>query len=205
MKKILYGTGNPAKLDAIRQNLKELGLEIIGLHDMEGKIPEAPEEGTTPIENARQKAWVYFKHYKVPVFSCDSGLYIEGLPDALQPGVHVRTINGKYLTDEEMLAYYSGLARQYGDLAAQYKNSICLIVDAEHVYESEDESLNGGRFLITQQPHHIRRKGFPLDSLSKQISSGRYFYDISENEADKLVVYNAIAALFRKWGIIENV
>lgn len=202
VKKILYGTKNPAKLDTMRQSLNKTGLEIIGLCDMEGEIPEAAEDGTTPLENARQKAWVYFNHYKIPVFSCDSGLYIEGIPDELQPGVHVRTVNGKYLTDEEMLSYYGGLARQYGDLIAQYRNSICLIVDSEHIYESEDERLNGSRFIITQYPHkHILRKGFPIDSLSKEISSGKYFYDINENEAEKLM-NDAIVELFNKWGII---
>lgn len=200
MKKILYGTGNPAKLDAMRQALKRLDLEIIGLGDMEGEIPDAPEDGNTPLENARQKAWTYFRHYKIPVFSCDSGLYIEGIPDELQPGVHVRTVNGKYLTDEEMLAYYGGLAEKYGDLTAQYRNSICLILDEGHVYESDDGALSGNAFIITSKPHHSAvRKGFPLDSLSKEIKSGRYYYDIGKNEADELVMYESFARLFRKW------
>ena len=33
--------------------------------------------------------------------------YFDNVPDEIQPGVHVRTINGKYLSDEEMLAYYT--------------------------------------------------------------------------------------------------
>ena len=60
--KILYGTGNPAKLQAMRANLSKLDIEIIGLKDMEGEILNAPEDGKTPLENARQKAWTYF-HY----------------------------------------------------------------------------------------------------------------------------------------------
>lgn len=43
--KILYGTGNPAKLQAMRANLSKLDIEIIGLKDMEGEIPNAPEDG----------------------------------------------------------------------------------------------------------------------------------------------------------------
>lgn len=54
--RLLYGTCNPAKLDAMRENLKGLNIEIVGLCDMEGEIPKAPEDGTTPLENARQKA-----------------------------------------------------------------------------------------------------------------------------------------------------
>ena len=37
--------------------------------------------GRTPLENARQKAEFYYSIFKMPVFSCDSGMYIEGLPE----------------------------------------------------------------------------------------------------------------------------
>lgn len=37
--KLLYGTGNPAKLEAMRRRLSGLGLEIVGLNNMEGGIP----------------------------------------------------------------------------------------------------------------------------------------------------------------------
>ena len=32
--KLLYGTGNPAKISAMRQRLKELDIELTGLEDM---------------------------------------------------------------------------------------------------------------------------------------------------------------------------
>lgn len=106
--KLLYGTKNPAKVEAMRKRLEVLNIEIISFYSSElkglcKKIPDVPEEGKTPLENARQKAKAYYQAFGIPVFSCDSGLYIEELPDKLQPGVHVRTINGKYLSDEEML------------------------------------------------------------------------------------------------------
>ena len=34
--KLLYGTGNPAKLDAMRHRLAGLGIELIGLKDLGG-------------------------------------------------------------------------------------------------------------------------------------------------------------------------
>lgn len=72
----------------------------------------------------------------------------------------------------------------------------------KHVYESMDENLSGDKFIITNTPHSIVRKGFPLDSLSKEIESGRYYYDLDEKEADKLVEYSAFAELFRGWGMV---
>ena len=104
MKKILFGTGNPAKLNAMRRRLSELDIEVLGLADMDREAPSPSEDGSTPLENARQKALCYYDFYQMPVFSCDSGLYFEDLPQELQPGIHVRNVGGKCLTDQEMLA-----------------------------------------------------------------------------------------------------
>ncbi|MCD8068977.1 MAG: hypothetical protein LUE87_08840, partial [Lachnospiraceae bacterium] len=109
--KLLFGTGNQAKLSAMRSRLEKLGIELIGLNDLkeEGKsIPEAAETGRTPLENARCKALAYYEAFQMPVFSCDSGLYFDQVPEEVQPGVHVRTVNGRYLSDEEMREYYGG-------------------------------------------------------------------------------------------------
>lgn len=117
--KLLYGTGNPAKIEAMKCRLSGFDLEIIGLRDLHKNIPSVPEDGNTPLENAKQKALAYYQAFHIPVFSCDSGLYIDGIPEEEQPGVHVRTIHGKYLTDEEMMEHYAGLALKYGDLTAR--------------------------------------------------------------------------------------
>ena len=83
---LLYGTGNPAKLDSMRRSLSGTGIRIIGLRDMQTPPPAVPENGTTPLENARQKALAYYRAYGIPVFSCDSGLYFDGiLPGACPP------------------------------------------------------------------------------------------------------------------------
>ena len=98
--KLLYGTGNLAKLSAMRNRLEQLDIELIGLNDLraEGKfIPEVIEDGNTPLENARLKAMAYYEAFQIPVFSCDSGLYFDNVPDEVQPGVHVRNVNGKWL------------------------------------------------------------------------------------------------------------
>ena len=197
--KILYGTGNPSKFTHMHDYLKTIGIDIVGLRDMEGEIPSAPEDGKTVLENARQKAHIYYEHYKMPVFSCDSGLLLEGLPDELQPGIHVRTVNGRYLTDDEMIEYYGGLARRFGDITARYMNGICFIADKEHIYESADERLWGERFIITSTPHRIRKAGFPLDSLSLEPKSGKYYYDISDEAANSLVEYEYFGKLLSEW------
>lgn len=196
--KLLYGTGNPAKLSSMKKKLKKIEIELIGLKDLDCEIPDVPETGRTPLENARQKALAYYHAFHIPVFSCDSGLYFEGIPDDIQPGVHVRTIAGKCLTDEEMIAYYSDLVRRYGDLTARYKNAICFVLDKEHIFEAMEPSMESETFIITDQPHPVLKEGFPLDSLSIDIKSGKYFHDLSHETLDSMAVEDGFLKFFQE-------
>lgn len=200
--KLLFGTGNQAKLSVMRSRLETIGIELIGLNDLraEGKeIPEVIESGSTPLENARLKAMAYYRAFRMPVFSCDSGLYFDNVTDDIQPGVHVRNVNGRCLSDGEMLEYYAGLARQYGDLVACYKNAICLVVDENRIYESMDESMASEKFILTDKPHSaIRKKGFPLDSLSIDMKTNKYYYDLADDELEQFAVEDGVLSFFEK-------
>lgn len=200
--KLLYGTGNPAKLASMKSRLANLDIELISLQDLkaEGKaIPEVPEDGNTPLENARQKATAYYKAFRMPVFSCDSGLYFDNVPDEVQPGVHVRNVNGKCLSDEEMMEHYAGLVKQYGNLTARYRNAICFVMDENHIYEAMEPSMESEKFIITDIPHStIRKKGFPLDSLSIDIKTNKYYYDLPEEKLDQVAVEDGFLSFFQK-------
>lgn len=200
--KLLYGTGNMAKLSAMKHRLEKLDIELIGLNDLKAKgftLPEILEDGNTPLENARQKATAYYEAFHIPVFSCDSGLYFDHVPDEMQPGIHVRNVNGKCLSDEEMLEYYSGLAKRYGNLIAKYKNAICFVMDENHIYEAMEPSMESEKFIIADIPHSkIRRKGFPLDSLSIDIKTNKYFYDLPASELEQVAVEDGFLVFFKK-------
>lgn len=204
--KLLYGTGNPAKVAAMQNRLSELDIELLSLKDLRTQgieIPDVPETGNTPLENARQKAHAYYEAFHMPVFSCDSGLYFEDVPEEIQPGVHVRTVNGMYLTDEQMLAHYIGLVKQYGRLTAKYRNAICYVQDAEHTYEAMTPDMESDKFWLTDTPHSsIRRQGFPLDSISLDPRSGKYFYDLPETAVDQVAVEEGFLIFFKQ--ILEN-
>lgn len=196
--KLLYGTKNPAKLSVMQRKLKGIGIELTSLNELNCDIPFVPEDGFTPLENARQKAEAYYRAFKLPVFSCDSGLYFDNVPEEIQPGVHVRTVNGKYLTDNEMITYYSGLVHRYGNLVARYKNAICLVLDEDHIYEAMEKSMESEKFIITDKPHKIVKKGFPIDSLSIDIQSGCYYYDLPENRLEQMAVEEGFIKFFEK-------
>lgn len=199
--KLLYGTGNAAKLSAMKSRLEQLDIELIGLNDLraEGKIiPEIAEDGRTPLENARLKAMAYYESFQIPVFSCDSGLYFENVPDEIQPGVHVRNVNGKCLSDGEMIDYYSGLVKIYGNLVARYRNAICFVLDDNHIYEAMEPSMESEKFILTDKPHStIRKAGFPLDSMSLDIKTNKYYYDLPGAKLEQMAVEDGFLEFFK--------
>lgn len=200
--KILYGTGNPAKLDAMRSRLENIDIQLIGLNDLKEdgyKIPDVPENGNTPLENARQKAITYYKSFKIPVFSCDSGLYFDNVPDEVQPGVHVRNVNGKCLSDEEMMEYYGGLVKKYGNLLAKYENAICFVMDENYIYESMEPSMVSEAFILTDIPHStVRKRGFPLDSMSIDVKTNQYYYDLPQEKLEQVAVEDGFITFFKR-------
>lgn len=186
--KILYGTTNKAKLQAMRIALESFNIELIGLADIENELPNINENGETPLENAEIKARAYYEAFQIPVFSCDSGLYFDELEEEEQPGLHVRRINGKELTDDEMIDYYASLAGRHGSrITGRYRNAIYFILDDEHHYSSMDISIATEPFILVTKPHPKRVEGFPLDSLSVDIESGKYYYDLNVKDVSTSV------------------
>jgi 8-oxo-dGTP diphosphatase len=201
MTTFVYGTGNPAKLDHMRDMLAPLDVEIIGLKETELTFPEIVESGNTPPENARLKALAYYEVLKRPVFACDTGFYIDGLPENEQPGVHVRRVNGKNLSDDEMTAYYAAIAKRLGGKAvARYRNAICLVMGEGEIYEHSDVDIASSAFYLVDTPHKKRgAEGFPLDCLSVDIASGAYYFDKPDsNSDDSLYMKSGFQAFFKR-------
>lgn len=102
----------------------------------------------------------------------DSGLYLTGLPmeDARQPGLHIRTPGGAAhrLDDEEMIAYYAGLAHSLGGrVQACYLSGYAVKTPEKvFVYQERMEDRTRDLFWLTDTPCVERRPGWPLDSLS---------------------------------------
>lgn len=83
-KKIVLATSNPGKLREVRRCFKGLPLEFLSLREIGGS-GDVEEEGTTFLENARQKSLVYSSLSEYPTLAEDSGLEVEHLDGA--PGV----------------------------------------------------------------------------------------------------------------------
>ncbi len=194
---ILYGTTNQAKLDSMKRIAEPLGIEIIGLKELGQPLPHVEETGNNPLENAMIKAKAYYEAFAMPVFSCDSGLYFDELQEELQPGIHTRRVHGKELTDEEMQIYYGNLAKNHGGrLTGRYRNAIAFVWDEKTCFESFDEALATEPFWLVEKPHEKYVKGYPLDSLSIDIATGKYYYDMEEKTVDQSAIMQGFLKFF---------
>ena len=195
--KLLYGTTNKSKIAFMQKRVSHLRIELLSLSDVNAPILHIDENGNSPLENARIKALAYFDVLKMPLFSCDSGLYIDGLDDDRQPGINVRGI-GDCMNDDETITYYSTLAAEMGGkMVARYKNAICLILGEGQMYEYMSNDIASEPFYIVSEPHKMRNIGFPLDSLSVHLKSDQYYFD-REDTNEYAKIDEGFAAFFRR-------
>lgn len=187
---ILIGSHNPSKIRSLSGLVAQFpNVTPLSPTDL-GVEAEIAETGSTMAENARLKAEAFHRATGLPVLSADSGLYFREFPmdDPRQPGSHVRRVGGKELNDDEMIAYYGGLAKEFGILHACYCNAYAA-VDSEgnaQVFFQDDpndpEFFGAFGFLLCSEPHEKRNPGWPLDSLSMHPYFRRYWFDITEAE-----------------------
>jgi len=184
MKELLFATGNKSKAKRFTKGLLANDIKVLTLEDVNINI-EVEENGTTAIENALIKARAYAKETNLPVFAMDDTLYLENVPEDKQPGMYVRRVNGKRLTDEEMIEYYSNLAKEYGTnglITGRWIYGMALISNGhEYTYTWSKEN-----FYITSTPSKIINPGYPLNTISINIKLNKYFTEITEE--DKLLI-----------------
>lgn len=114
MQSITMGTTNQAKVAQIAGALSLIGVEVRGVQD-KSLLPEVIEDGATVAENARKKAIAYAQALGITVLSMDNALYLDGLPEEDQPGIHVRRINGEVRSsDDELLDHYQQVIHSLG-------------------------------------------------------------------------------------------
>lgn len=191
MKRILLGTTNPSKVNRFKELLKGYDLSFCTLKDIKAEIgseiPEPDETGSTPEENAALKAKFYSRYNDI-VLCNDSGLYFSSLEinDKRQPALNIRSPFGKRLDDNEMIEYYSSLVRSLGGNAEAYYLDGFAVYNKEKSNEKLSTFMNidyskESSFYMVDVPSEKRRKGWPLDSISKNRYDGKYFTDYEKN------------------------
>lgn len=177
--KVLFATTNPAKIKKYAEKLKSKNIEVLTIKDL-GINLKPEESGKNAIENAYIKAKAYYDETHITTIGMDNNLFIEELPEEKQPGTHVRRVNGKELTDEEMIEYYKNLVTEYGGkLTAKWVYGMVIY----NGKESKEYSWNKSHFYFVDKPSDKRTPGYPLDSISIMPACNKYFVDLTD--ADK--------------------
>lgn len=182
--KILFATGNESKSKRFSKGLSKYDIEVISLKDINLDL-NVEENGKDAIENAIIKAKAYYNTTKMITMAMDDTLYLDGVPEEEQPGMFVRRVNGRRLNDDEMIEYYSNLAKKYGKngkILARWIYGLAIINDGNidtYTWSKED-------FFITEKRTNKLDKGYPLNSISINIKLNKYFTDITEEDKKEI-------------------
>ena len=188
MKQIIFATTNESKSKRFSKGLGELGIEVLSLKDIDVKL-DVEEDGNTAIENALIKARECYKKTKKPSMGMDDTLYMEGVPEDKQPGLFVRRVNGKSLTDEEALEYYTNLVKEYGkDGRINCKWIYGLAVINEKGEETTYSWFKDDFYMTSSRSDKIN-PGYPLNSISKYKKLDKYFTEVTLEDM-KLIEVN---------------
>ena len=176
--KVLFATGNQAKVKRYKESLEKNGIELITIKDI-GINLDIDENGKNAIENAYIKAKAYYDATGIPTIGMDDNLFIEGIDESLQPGTHVRRVGGRQLSDEEMITYYTNLVKEHGEkLQAKWVYGMVVITD-----KSCDElTWSKDKFYFVSTPCSKRNPGYPLDSISIIPEFNKYLVELSDEE-----------------------
>ncbi|WJG10379.1 XTP/dITP diphosphatase [Aliiglaciecola sp. LCG003] len=121
--KIVLATGNQGKVKEFARMLQDFPYEVIP--QSEFSVPEAPETGTTFVENAIIKARNAAKVTGLPAIADDSGLAVDALGGA--PGVYSSRYAGVNASDKDNL---NKLLLNMADIpeASRAARFLCVIV-----------------------------------------------------------------------------
>jgi XTP/dITP diphosphohydrolase len=181
MVELIVGTSNPAKKQMIRSALAPLDIVVRGTDDI-GISLEINEDGATAQENARKKSLAYAQALGRSVLSIDNALYLQGLTDAEQPGIHTRRIDGSgRATDEALLAHYSKqIERLGGRVHGHWEFAVCVATGRGQIFE---RTIVSPRTFV-DKPSQQMIPGYPLESIQIEPESGMYISEMSPEEQD---------------------
>lgn len=179
---LFYATNNKSKLHNMVYRLRDYPIKVICPEDRNLSI-DVVENGKTAVENAILKASRYYEVVKMPTIAGDSGLTLSGVSEEEQPGLFVRRVQGKVLSDDEMIDYYAALAgKANGECYLHYFTGIALITrDGTFTTELKEVPLK-----LSPVPNKNRKhRGNPLDVITR-LEDGRYFNELSDEERTAL-------------------
>lgn len=171
MKKLVFATNNPHKLEEIRAILGSK-LEILSLADI-GCDADIPETAETLEGNALIKAHYVYDNYKLDCFADDTGLEVDALHGL--PGVHTARYAYPDRHDPEAnIVKLLEALRENNDRNARFRTVIALIEKGkEHLFEGVVEGVIAREKSGTQ--------GFGYDPVFIPEGNSKTFAELGED------------------------
>ena len=182
MKKILIASSNPAKISEIKiglQKLKDLGIDILTLNDVEVGDKEPDETGKTFQENAIIKAKFYGDKTGLPAIADDGGLIIPYLNN--EPGVKSKRWIGRDATDSELIGFcLHNLRGCTGtDRTAYLKTCLCFYNPVIKQILTELGKIKGH---IAEKSSNRPTHGYPYRAIFIVEKYNKYYDELTEIE-----------------------
>lgn len=171
MKKLVFATNNPHKLEEIHAILGSK-LEILSLADI-GCDADIPETAETLEGNALIKAHYVYDNYKLDCFADDTGLEVDALHGL--PGVHTAryAYPDRHDPEANMIKLLEAL-RENNDRNARFRTVIALIEKGkEHLFEGVVEGVIAREKSGTQ--------GFGYDPVFIPEGNSKTFAELGED------------------------
>ena len=182
--KYLLATTNKAKIRRYGTKLIENGIDLVTLNDLNIEL-DVNENGNNPTENAIIKAKAYNQATNMVTIAIDDGLFLNNVPNEIQPGTHVRRVNGKRLNDKEMIEHYISLVNEYGtngELTGYFRKGVA-IVTGNNTYTFEHKSNR----KFTNKQSNVIDEGYPLASIQIIESIGKFKSELTKDEEEQLM------------------
>jgi XTP/dITP diphosphohydrolase len=125
---IILASGNAHKAEEFAELFDE---KLIAVSAASKKI-EVVEDGVSFEENAFKKAEAYYKEFKTPILSDDSGLVVEALPDEL--GIKTARYGGEGLSDKERYHHLLKNLEEVENRKAYFVCVLCFYLAPEEVF-----------------------------------------------------------------------
>lgn len=182
--KYLLATTNKAKIKRYGGKLIENNIDFVTLNDL-GIELDVDENGNNPTENAIIKAKAYHEATKMPTIAIDEALFLNNVPDEIQPGTHVRRVNGKRLNDKEMVEHYISLVNKYGtdgELQGYFKKAVA-IINENDIFTFEYKTNR----KFSNKQSSVINEGYPLSSIQIVEQFGKFKSELTKEEDEQIL------------------
>lgn len=160
------------------------------------------EDGTIAVENAIKKAYAYYNIAKLPTIAGDSGLFIDGIAKDKQPGLFVRRVNGKVLTDDEMIEYYKKLIESIGGKTTEYYVTGLALITKQGLFTTE---ISENEFILSSTISKNNHHGNPLDVMTIDSVLQKFYTDMTDEDFKNLGhIFDKECVAFLKNNLLNN-